>query len=494
MNHSFADHSPGMSFKGAMAYYMHDRREVGETTHPASSDRVAWTSTRNLATGRPDVATAVMVATAKDSDRLKKQAGVRVSGRKAKAPVKTFALSWHPEEAASLDRAEMERAANAALEAVGMEKHQAVIVCHNDTRHPHVHVVVNRVNPETGKLARCGPNENRSLDRWAYEYERDRGNIVSPNRAAKYERQDRLKRRYNADERRDYVRRKQPQRKDSNRSQTLLKRSSEQRRKHKQEWADLSERYKNEKRSLRDEWSTKFHNARHEFDKRHKGLWKQYGRDKWRRRREFEMLDSTFYGRLSLSIQAAQMQRSSGDPAFKKVGLARLTWINLQNPELRNATVGALEKQHLEAFKRWHGQSFKPRQKQLRQERSQAYRDAYGRFREERIELLARQKGERADLKSMWRSNSSENKGRAYQGNRSKKSNSINSLEALRMRMKGKEMEVQQRVAGQAANSFNQSTTKNPDREDRAKATDAFARLRSKSSNRSKDNPLERER
>lgn len=180
MNHSFADHKAGMSFKGAMAYYMHDRMEPGDIKHRTSSDRIEWTSMRNLATERAEVATAVMVATAKDANRLKQQAGVKASGRKAKTPVKTFALSWHPDEAASLDRAEMERAANGALKTIGMENHQAIIICHNDTRHPHVHVVVNRVNPENGKLAKCGPNENRALDRWAYEYERDRGNIVSP--------------------------------------------------------------------------------------------------------------------------------------------------------------------------------------------------------------------------------------------------------------------------------------------------------------------------
>jgi len=165
MNCSFADHAPGMSFKGAMDYYLHDRKEPGESEHRTSSDRVEWTSMRNLATDRPDVATAIMISTAKDASRLKRQAGEKATGRKAKLPVKTFALSWHPKEAASLDRAEMERAAIQALKTIGMEKHQAIIVCHNDTRHPHVHIVANRVNPENGKLARCGPEENKALGR-----------------------------------------------------------------------------------------------------------------------------------------------------------------------------------------------------------------------------------------------------------------------------------------------------------------------------------------
>lgn len=487
MNHSFADHSPGMSFKGAMVYYMNDRREPGDTTYRTSSDRVAWTSTRNLATDRPDVATAVMVATAKDADRLKKQAGVRASGRKAKTPVKTFALSWHPDEAASLDRDEMERAANAALKAVGMEEHQAVIVCHNDTRHPHVHVVVNRVNPDTGKLAKCGPNENRALDRWAYEYERDRGNIVSPNRAAKHARQDRIRQRHSTDERRDYVRRKHPRRQDVSRTQSLRKRSTEQLARHKQEWADLSARYQSEKRSLRDAWRAKFRDARREFNKQNKGLWKQYGRDKWRRRREFEKLDSTFYGRLSLSIQAAQMQRASGDQKFKYVGLARLTWINLQNPELRNATIRALEKQELEAFKRWHDQPIMPKLKQLQEGRSQDYRDAYAGFQADRRDLMTRQKIERDELQSKWRNTRRETGRPDLQNERSTKRDREGPLENLRTRMEGKRMESQREVAGLGRSSAAGS-------ENRLRARNALAALRSQGSFNEKAKSPDRDR
>ncbi len=418
MNCSFADHAPGMSFKGAMDYYLHDRKESGETKHRTSSDRVEWTSMRNLATDRTDVATAIMISTARDANRLKQQAGVKATGRKAKTPVKTFALSWHPDEAASLDRAEMERAANQALKTIGMEKHQAIIVCHNDTRHPHVHVVVNRVNPESGKLAKCGPNENRALDRWAYEYERDRGNIVSPNRAAKHERQDRLRQRHSTDERRDYVRRKHVRRDDDGGMQNLRQHSTEQRARHKQEWADLSARYQSEKRNLRDASRAKFRDARQEFNKQHKGLWKQYSRDKWRRRRQFEKLDSTFYGRLSLSIQAAQMQRASGERYFKNGGLARLTWINLQNPELRNATTAALEKQELQSFKRWYDRPFQPKLKELQQARSQGYREAYSRFQADRGDLIARQQTERGELQAMWRGNRNKNGEQAQRNER----------------------------------------------------------------------------
>jgi len=124
--------------------------------------------------------------------------------------------------------------------------------------------------------------------------------------------------------------------------------------KHKQEWSDLSIRYQARKGYLCDQWKARIRNERKVFNAANKGLWKQYGRDKWRRKRDFDKLDSTFYGRLSLSIQAARLQRASGDPAFKDIGLAKLTWVNLQNARLRNATILSLEKQHLANFKDWY--------------------------------------------------------------------------------------------------------------------------------------------
>ena len=42
----------GRSFKGAFAYYAHDKRREGEAER-LTSDRVAWTHTVNLADRRP---------------------------------------------------------------------------------------------------------------------------------------------------------------------------------------------------------------------------------------------------------------------------------------------------------------------------------------------------------------------------------------------------------------------------------------------------------
>ena len=259
---------------------------------------------------------------------------------------------------------------------------------------------------------------------------------MSPNRANKHERQDRLKKRYSAEERRNHVQRKQSENGRRSERQELCDLSKNLTAKHKQEWSDLSARYQRRKGVIRDQWTSKYRTERRAHNAANKDLWRQYGRDKWRRKREFDKLDSTFYGRLSLSLQAAQMQRTSGDPAFKDVGLAKLTWVNLRNPELRNATIMTLEKQELEHFKNWFDRPLNRRMERLKVARSQDYRDLYATFQDERADLIARQKVERSELRLQWR-NAGQRKNRAaQQDNRVSDNGAARSLRTLRAGMK----------------------------------------------------------
>ena len=67
-----------------------------------------------------------------------------------------------------------------SLKALGMERHQALVVSHRDGQ-PHVHVIANRVDPESGKAA--GLNRSKlKLSKWAEEYERVQGKIRCPQR------------------------------------------------------------------------------------------------------------------------------------------------------------------------------------------------------------------------------------------------------------------------------------------------------------------------
>ena len=109
------------------------------------------------------------------------------AGRKLAKPVVHYTLSWAKDE--SPDRAEMNRAADQTLKALGLERHQALIVAHRDTDHPHLHVVANRVDPETGKAAKLG-NDRLKLANWAERWERDRGGIKCPERVTNREKRE----------------------------------------------------------------------------------------------------------------------------------------------------------------------------------------------------------------------------------------------------------------------------------------------------------------
>ena len=173
----------GRLFAGVAAYCLHDAPEPDDRS-PETSERVGWADTRNLATVRPERAARLMAATAKAAPDLKRLAGGARGGRKLAKPVLHYSLSWARDE--TPDRQEMSRAVDGSLEALGLEGHEALIVAHDDTRHPHVHVVANRVDPETGKAAKLG--NSKLLSRWAEGYEREQGRIRCERRVKNNER------------------------------------------------------------------------------------------------------------------------------------------------------------------------------------------------------------------------------------------------------------------------------------------------------------------
>ena len=67
-----------------------------------------------------------------------------------------------------------------SLKALGLERHQALIVSHRDGQ-PHVHVIANRVDPESGKAAGLSRSKLK-LSKWAEGYEREQGKIRCPER------------------------------------------------------------------------------------------------------------------------------------------------------------------------------------------------------------------------------------------------------------------------------------------------------------------------
>jgi len=100
------------------------------------ADRVAWTSARNLPVDDPECAALVMQATAEQNPRVQK-------------PVYHLSLSAAPGE--QFSRQHWERMADRVLRDIGLHQHQALLVAHRDTTHQHIHLMINRVHPDTLK-------------------------------------------------------------------------------------------------------------------------------------------------------------------------------------------------------------------------------------------------------------------------------------------------------------------------------------------------------
>lgn len=135
----------GRGFKGIVSYLLRGTAgkersggrpsERQNATSPKRS-RVLFVATSGLLTNDAEQAVRIMRATANRS-------------RRCKAPVYHFVISWR-----ALDRpdfATMRAIVDETCQDMGMADLQRVAIAHDDTRHRHVHVVVNRIHPLTGK-------------------------------------------------------------------------------------------------------------------------------------------------------------------------------------------------------------------------------------------------------------------------------------------------------------------------------------------------------
>lgn len=116
---------------GNLADYLANGRSGEE------SERVAWSASRNLPTADPELAGKIMRATAAQNVRVKD-------------PVYHLTLSFDPGDA--VDRAAMEHVVDRVIAALDLHGHQVLIVSHRDRGHPHMHLLINRVHPETGRV------------------------------------------------------------------------------------------------------------------------------------------------------------------------------------------------------------------------------------------------------------------------------------------------------------------------------------------------------
>lgn len=411
----------GHSFKGAFAYYLHDKRQDGEAVR-STSERVAWTETRNLATDDPEVARRVMIATASQADELKKAAGVKATGRKSNQHVYAYSLAWHPDEAAGLDRAEMVRATNASLKALGAEHLQAVVVCHRDQKHPHVHVIINRVDPATGKMH--GFNRDREkLSAWAASYERERGLIVTPARQEK----EQLRQQFEPAARKAHVDERRKRENDRRHSQaadqakkptadrirdleaatsrnaaaTLKQLGDAQKARHRQEWAKLAADQKARRAAVYDTAGRHIRATLAQAKEQNRPQWAELHREQRAERRRYEQREKRIAGIVRNSIDAVRSRQIRGDGSDR--GFLSMAFGYLTSSQARRAT---FDQGQADARARLAGE-LKARtdarvqqMKELRDKTLARSREAHAR---DRAALIAQQNAEREKVREAWR-------------------------------------------------------------------------------------------
>lgn len=418
----------GRSFKGSMAYYLHDKRQEGEQ-HATTAERVAWTETRNLATDGPHTATRIMIATAESADELKRAAGVSTAGRKATAgPVFSFSLNWHPNELPGRDRDEMTRAADHALKVLKLDHLQAVIVCHQDQPHPHVHVIVNRVDPENGKQAVIGKPDVERLNQWANRYEHERGQIVSPNRAKKYEAQERKRQEHpDPEQRRQHVRKRDAERKaeraarptpkadftqsadpqarpakvDKTPAGMLKELGAAQKARHRQEWAQLAADQKRRRQAIYDAAGRHIRDELTRAKEQGRPLWSKFLQFQREERRQFEQRERTLAGKVRNCIAAAKIQERRGEPSAR--GFLSAAFAYVGNRDARAQAFAADQAQMRQGFAAEQKARTDQRLEAIKQARSQTLAKSREVMLAERSALIERHGAECAKVREAWR-------------------------------------------------------------------------------------------
>jgi len=396
----------GTSFNGVFQYLTHDKRHEGEAVRE-TTDRVDWQEYRNLMADDSDTAWRVMAATSRQQDTLKRDAGQSLAGNKSDKVVFHYSLGWHPDEKDGLTKDEMLRAADESIKALGAEGHQAAIIAHNDTKHPHLHVVINRVNPEHGKMLDLWKYQER-LSKWALGYEQERGLIYCEQREANWERRD-LGEAFSADRGEAYHRHDQAkglghgndndthkimaeqQAKDS----ALSKAGEAMHERHSKQWKDLSHWYAKGKAKIAGTSAgnapTPFQKARAQIKEQYRPLWGNHYATQRAETQAFKRREKRLLGKLENVVAAVRMDKklAASDKghaqaslfnfltsskaradALERLHAAQTRQLGTRQNADVDAAIGKIKRDQQEAYKA-HRQRFSTKREVLKSEQAQ---------------------------------------------------------------------------------------------------------------------------
>tara|TARA_R110002072_G_scaffold243698_2_gene402891 strand:- start:7093 stop:8499 length:1407 start_codon:yes stop_codon:yes gene_type:complete len=393
-------HAKGASFAGIAQYLLHDKDRA------TTSDRVAWTSTRNLISEDPHHAWKIMAATAMDADRLKANAGIKNTGRKSINSVLHLSLAWHPKEGESLIPEEMQRAANLAIKALGAEDRQVLIVAHNDEEQPHVHIVINRVSSEDGRMLPSS-KEKLNLSKFAQTYEEERGEVLCEERVINNAARDRGE--YTRGEK-DTPRHIYEQQASNDNRQVRHQQREKDRAVGKRQraikdqqakaWAKLQADQKQRGVELREQQKRNIETAKQRVRDEYKDPWRELFHEHQAQTRLFEKNETSFLGRMKNRLRGVDVKSMvGGDQKKQAIGEAFDAFAS------SGARLEQLKKDQAKAEAVLKAQQRKEEQQAAEEARKQAQinqNQARVKYQTDRADLVLKQSMEQAKMRTEW--------------------------------------------------------------------------------------------
>ena len=412
----------GTSFKGALAYYLHDKRQEGEVDRQ-TNERVAWTETRGFYKDNlnPELAGRVMAATAMDQDRLKAEAGVRNTGQKSKGAVYAYSIAWHPDENGKIDRAEMLKAADQSLKAIGAQDRQAILVAHNDEAHPHVHVIVNLVSQEDGRNLSVHADRNK-LSAWALSYRKERGEekLYCPKRCERAETAARKRSGETVDfvagekSRSRSVEKDFKRAKAANENEALSVRDKQkakdsalsvagksQAHRHKREWVDLDDRYKHKKRQIITNAKEIANDTEDQIKEQYSPLFRELYRNQYKENQIFNKRETKVFGKIENALYVVANRREI-DPDNSR-GLMGHAFNFLTSKKARANALEKLHKVEVRHLGKHQREEIGAAINAINVDKTALISRAGATYDTERTALIQRQAEEKKELQAKWK-------------------------------------------------------------------------------------------
>jgi Relaxase/Mobilisation nuclease domain len=127
----------------SLSAYIRDEKEKEEIERAKleknQDEKVTYTGALNFISDNPKVQAREMTALAQDAPR-------------SKDPIAHYVMSWKEKEQPTTQQ--IDQAVEIFLEEMELTGHQTIYALHEDTSNAHLHLVINRVNPDTLKVIR----------------------------------------------------------------------------------------------------------------------------------------------------------------------------------------------------------------------------------------------------------------------------------------------------------------------------------------------------